>query len=191
MRRRPTSWWAKWISSTNPSSPSSAWLKPRRWEVWPRCPFPPGKNKNQRGLPASSNQKNPLAIQITWPHMFSYLPRRFLFILLGPQGKAKSYNEIGRAIATLMVDDVSVRDVPSWHADNDSARGVWFVPLTRWDPPLLCFNYIWKWGWLWSISWEQDCRRDNKSPVVLLTGVLFWLLSVTSSCFNCLQRHWA
>lgn len=33
---------------------------------------------------------------------------RFLFILLGPQGKAKSYNEIGRAIATLMVDDVSV-----------------------------------------------------------------------------------
>lgn len=32
---------------------------------------------------------------------------RFLFILLGPAGKAKSYNEIGRAIATLMVDDVS------------------------------------------------------------------------------------
>lgn len=32
---------------------------------------------------------------------------RFLFILLGPPGKTKSYNEIGRAIATLMVDDVS------------------------------------------------------------------------------------
>lgn len=32
---------------------------------------------------------------------------RFLFILLGPSGRAKSYNEIGRAIATLMVDDVS------------------------------------------------------------------------------------
>lgn len=32
---------------------------------------------------------------------------RFLFILLGPHGKTKSYNEIGRAIATLMVDDVS------------------------------------------------------------------------------------
>lgn len=33
---------------------------------------------------------------------------RFLFVLLGPPGKAKSYNEIGRAIATLMVDDVRV-----------------------------------------------------------------------------------
>lgn len=29
-------------------------------------------------------------------------------MLLGPPGKAKSYNEIGRAIATLMVDDVSL-----------------------------------------------------------------------------------
>lgn len=29
-------------------------------------------------------------------------------MLLGPPGKAKSYNEIGRAIATLMVDDVSM-----------------------------------------------------------------------------------
>lgn len=36
---------------------------------------------------------------------------RFLFVLLGPPGKAKSYNEIGRAIATLMVDDVSINIV--------------------------------------------------------------------------------
>lgn len=36
---------------------------------------------------------------------------RFLFVLLGPPGKAKSYNEIGRAIATLMVDDVSLIDL--------------------------------------------------------------------------------
>lgn len=32
-------------------------------------------------------------------------------MLLGPPGKAKSYNEIGRAIATLMVDDVSLIDL--------------------------------------------------------------------------------
>ncbi len=38
----------------------------------------------------------------------SFCSDRFLFILLGPHGKTKSYNEIGRAIATLMVDDVSV-----------------------------------------------------------------------------------
>lgn len=108
MRRRPTSWWAKWISSTNPSSPSSASLKPRHWEVWPRCPFPPGEKQKSARSSCSFKQKIPLAIEITWPHMLSHLPRRFLFILLGPQGKAKSYNEIGRAIATLMVDDVSV-----------------------------------------------------------------------------------
>lgn len=34
---------------------------------------------------------------------------RFLFILLGPKGKAKSYHEIGRAIATLMSDEVGTR----------------------------------------------------------------------------------
>lgn len=33
---------------------------------------------------------------------------RFLFILLGPKGKAKSYHEIGRAIATLMSDEVEI-----------------------------------------------------------------------------------
>ncbi|XP_061554596.1 LOW QUALITY PROTEIN: electrogenic sodium bicarbonate cotransporter 1-like [Phycodurus eques] len=34
------------------------------------------------------------------------VPTRFLFLLLGPKGKAKSYHEIGRAIATLMSDEV-------------------------------------------------------------------------------------
>lgn len=31
---------------------------------------------------------------------------RFLFVLLGPKGKAKAYHEIGRAIGTLMSDEV-------------------------------------------------------------------------------------
>ncbi|XP_051907121.1 electrogenic sodium bicarbonate cotransporter 1-like isoform X2 [Hippocampus zosterae] len=34
------------------------------------------------------------------------VPTRFLFVLLGPKGQAKSYHEIGRAIATLMSDEV-------------------------------------------------------------------------------------
>ncbi|RMC15711.1 hypothetical protein DUI87_07914 [Hirundo rustica rustica] len=33
-------------------------------------------------------------------------PTRFLFILLGPKGKVKSCHEIGRAMATLMSDEV-------------------------------------------------------------------------------------
>ncbi|NXW04132.1 S4A10 protein, partial [Fregetta grallaria] len=34
------------------------------------------------------------------------VPTRFLFLLLGPAGKAAQYHEIGRSIATLMTDDV-------------------------------------------------------------------------------------
>ena len=36
------------------------------------------------------------------------IPTRFLFILLGPKGSPNRYHEIGRAIATLMADDVSL-----------------------------------------------------------------------------------
>lgn len=35
------------------------------------------------------------------------VPTRFLFLLLGPTGHAAQFKEIGRAIATLMSDDVS------------------------------------------------------------------------------------
>lgn len=42
----------------------------------------------------------------TVPHFLFFLWFRFLFVLLGPKGKAKSYHEIGRAIATLMSDEV-------------------------------------------------------------------------------------
>ena len=36
------------------------------------------------------------------------IPTRFLFILLGPKGCQNRYHEIGRAIATLMADDVGL-----------------------------------------------------------------------------------
>ena len=36
------------------------------------------------------------------------VPTRFIFILLGPTGNLTRYREIGRSIATLMSDDVSV-----------------------------------------------------------------------------------
>lgn len=36
---------------------------------------------------------------------------RFLFILLGPDGKAQQYHEIGRSMATIMTDEV--RNAPS------------------------------------------------------------------------------
>ncbi|XP_004590738.2 electrogenic sodium bicarbonate cotransporter 4 isoform X3 [Ochotona princeps] len=69
------------------------------------------------------------------------VPTRFLFILLGPLGRAKSYNEIGRAIATLMVDDL-FSDV-AYKARNreDLIAGidefldeVIVLPPGEWDP---------------------------------------------------------
>ncbi|XP_060107022.1 electrogenic sodium bicarbonate cotransporter 4 isoform X3 [Heteronotia binoei] len=69
------------------------------------------------------------------------VPTRFLFILLGPSGKSKSYNEIGRAIATLMVDDL-FSDVAYKARDRDDLIAgidefldeVIVLPPGEWDP---------------------------------------------------------
>jgi hypothetical protein len=37
------------------------------------------------------------------------VPTRFIFILLGPTGQLPRYHEIGRSIATLMSDEVSLK----------------------------------------------------------------------------------
>ncbi|XP_058492989.1 electrogenic sodium bicarbonate cotransporter 4 [Solea solea] len=71
------------------------------------------------------------------------VPTRFLFILLGPQGKGKSYNEIGRAIATLMVDDLfsdvayKARDREDLIAGIDEFLDeVIVLPPGEWDPKI-------------------------------------------------------
>lgn len=40
-----------------------------------------------------------------------FLPR-FLFVLLGPEGKAHQYHEIGRSMATIMTDEVREERIP-------------------------------------------------------------------------------
>uniref|UniRef100_A0A8D3CS34 Anion exchange protein n=1 Tax=Scophthalmus maximus TaxID=52904 RepID=A0A8D3CS34_SCOMX len=71
------------------------------------------------------------------------VPTRFLFVLLGPKGKAKSYHEIGRAIATLMSDEV-FHDI-AYKAKNrqDLLAGieefldeVIVLPPGEWDPDI-------------------------------------------------------
>uniref|UniRef100_A0A673LGX1 Anion exchange protein n=1 Tax=Sinocyclocheilus rhinocerous TaxID=307959 RepID=A0A673LGX1_9TELE len=71
------------------------------------------------------------------------VPTRFLFVLLGPLGKAKSYNEIGRAIATLMVDDLfsdvayKARDREDLIAGIDEFLDeVIVLPPGEWDPKI-------------------------------------------------------
>ncbi|KAF4799333.1 Sodium bicarbonate cotransporter 3 [Turdus rufiventris] len=71
------------------------------------------------------------------------VPTRFLFLLLGPTGKAPQYHEIGRSIATLMTDDV-FHDVAYKAKDrNDLLSGidefldqVTVLPPGEWDPSI-------------------------------------------------------
>ncbi|XP_055791962.1 electrogenic sodium bicarbonate cotransporter 4-like isoform X3 [Salvelinus fontinalis] len=71
------------------------------------------------------------------------VPTRFLFVLLGPHGKGKSYNEIGRAIATLMVDDL-FSDIAYKARDRDDLIAgidefldeVIVLPPGEWDPKI-------------------------------------------------------
>ncbi|KAG8442917.1 hypothetical protein GDO86_011650 [Hymenochirus boettgeri] len=71
------------------------------------------------------------------------IPTRFLFILLGPYGKAAQYHEIGRSIATLMTDEI-FHDVAYKAKDrNDLLAGidefldqVTVLPPGEWDPSI-------------------------------------------------------
>ncbi|KAF3701820.1 Electrogenic sodium bicarbonate cotransporter 1 [Channa argus] len=71
------------------------------------------------------------------------VPTRFLFVLLGPKGKAKSYHEIGRAIATLMSDEVFHDIAYKAKGRQDLLAGieefldeVIVLPPGEWDPDI-------------------------------------------------------
>uniref|UniRef100_A0A8C4QRI2 Anion exchange protein n=1 Tax=Eptatretus burgeri TaxID=7764 RepID=A0A8C4QRI2_EPTBU len=71
------------------------------------------------------------------------IPSRFIFILLGPPGKAQEYHEIGRSIATLMSDEI-FHDVAYKAKDrSDLLAGidefldlVTVLPPGEWDPSI-------------------------------------------------------
>ncbi|XP_016160478.1 PREDICTED: electroneutral sodium bicarbonate exchanger 1 [Ficedula albicollis] len=71
------------------------------------------------------------------------IPTRFLFVLLGPGGKAHQYHEIGRAMATTMTDEV-FHDVAYKAKDRaDLVAGidefldqVTVLPPGEWDPSI-------------------------------------------------------
>ncbi|MCI4375050.1 hypothetical protein PGIGA_G00104590 [Pangasianodon gigas] len=71
------------------------------------------------------------------------IPTRFMFILLGPDGKAQQYHEIGRSMATIMTDEI-FHDV-AYKAKNrsDLLAGidefldqVTVLPPGEWDPSI-------------------------------------------------------
>ncbi|XP_072122725.1 electrogenic sodium bicarbonate cotransporter 4-like [Mobula birostris] len=119
------------------------------------------KNKFKKKIPPDSEASNILVgevdflekpfvafVRLLQPTMLGGLtevavPTRFIFILLGPQGKGKSYSEIGRAMATLMVDDL-FSDVAYKARDRDDLIAgidefldeVIVLPPGEWDPKI-------------------------------------------------------
>jgi hypothetical protein len=69
------------------------------------------------------------------------IPMRFMFILLGPIGHAQQYREMGRAIGTLMTDEVFHEVAYKARSRNDLMDGidefldqVTVLPPGEWDP---------------------------------------------------------
>ncbi|NXY79872.1 S4A4 protein, partial [Glareola pratincola] len=69
------------------------------------------------------------------------LPSRFLFILLGPQAKMKAYHEVGRAMATLLTDELFQRAARQAEHREDIIAGMeafldelTVLPPGKWDP---------------------------------------------------------
>eukprot|EP00064_Thunnus_orientalis_P017952 superscaffoldBa00003968_g18038 len=107
------------------------------------------RNKFMKKLPRDAEASNVLVGE-TYLMRHCYgrtqakqLPLRFLFILLGPKGKAKSYHEIGRAIATLMSDEVfhdiayKAKDRQDLLAGIDEFLDeVIVLPPGEWDPTI-------------------------------------------------------
>ncbi|KAM4050301.1 electrogenic sodium bicarbonate cotransporter 1 isoform 13-T13 [Anomaloglossus baeobatrachus] len=119
------------------------------------------KNKFMKKLPRDAEASNVLVGEVDFLEnpfiafvrlkdavMFGSLtevpvPTRFLFILLGPKGKAKSYHEIGRSIATLMSDEVfhdiayKAKDRQDLIAGIDEFLDeVIVLPPGEWDPTI-------------------------------------------------------
>ncbi|OCT88482.1 electrogenic sodium bicarbonate cotransporter 1 [Xenopus laevis] len=69
------------------------------------------------------------------------LPSRFIFILLGPKVKTKAYHEIGRAIATLLTDELFQKTAYKATSRSELLDGIdefldelSILPPGKWDP---------------------------------------------------------
>uniref|UniRef100_A0A8C3T382 Anion exchange protein n=1 Tax=Chelydra serpentina TaxID=8475 RepID=A0A8C3T382_CHESE len=70
-------------------------------------------------------------------------PSRFLFILLGPRAKVKAYHEIGRAVATVLTDELFQRVACQAQDREDLIAGIdefldelTVLPPGKWDPTI-------------------------------------------------------
>ncbi|XP_068815881.1 anion exchange protein 4 [Struthio camelus] len=100
------------------------------------------------------------------------LPSRFLFILLGPRAKAKAYHEIGRAMATLLTDELFQRVAQQAEHQEDLIAGIdefldelTVLPPGKWDPsaripPPNCLPSAHKRISTHLREWKSPCNRN-------------------------------
>ncbi|POI32315.1 hypothetical protein CIB84_003934 [Bambusicola thoracicus] len=116
------------------------------------------------------------------------LPSRFLFILLGPQAKAKAYHEIGRAMATLLTDELFQGIARQAKHQEDLIAGIdefldelTVLPPGKWDPsdripPPRCLSSPNKRISMHLREWKSHCNgnkaaaKDWPSPAHLHTS---------------------
>uniref|UniRef100_A0A8C3KAL6 Anion exchange protein n=1 Tax=Calidris pygmaea TaxID=425635 RepID=A0A8C3KAL6_9CHAR len=106
------------------------------------------------------------------------LPSRFLFILLGPRDKAKAYHEVGRAMATLLMDEQFqwVARQAEHREDLIAGMEVFLDELTvlppgKWDPstripPPNCLPSLhrssWGQSWLGAPTLQGGAGEDGQ-----------------------------
>uniref|UniRef100_A0A8B9CBM8 Anion exchange protein n=1 Tax=Anser brachyrhynchus TaxID=132585 RepID=A0A8B9CBM8_9AVES len=99
-------------------------------------------------------------------------PSRFLFILLGPHAKVKAYHEIGRAMATLLTDELFQRVALQAKNQEDIIAGIdvfldelTVLPPGKWDasariPPPSCLPSPHK-RYPGGRSWKSHCNGST------------------------------
>ncbi|XP_025961261.1 anion exchange protein 4 [Dromaius novaehollandiae] len=100
-------------------------------------------------------------------------PSRFIFILLGPRAKAKAYHEVGRAMATLLTDELFQRIAQQSEHREDLIAGIdefldelTVLPPGKWDPsaripPPNCLPSPHKRIAMHLREWKSICNRNT------------------------------
>ncbi|KAH0618082.1 hypothetical protein JD844_017062 [Phrynosoma platyrhinos] len=102
------------------------------------------KNNFKKKIPAGTEVANILVGEASFlekPFIAFVICSRFLFILLGPRAKVKAYHEIGRAVATLLTDELFQRVARKANSRGDLIAGIdefldelTVLPPGKWDP---------------------------------------------------------
>ncbi|NXS54106.1 S4A4 protein, partial [Brachypteracias leptosomus] len=152
-RGRLDTWQGGWPQGCPTGHPSSTATSPGQYPRWPlrnrfKRKVPPGAEAAHVAVGEVEFLEKPFTAFIRLRRGVALgslaevaLPSRFIFILLGPRAKVKAYHEVGRAMATLLTDELFQR--VAWKAEHreDLITGMeafldelTVLPPGKWDP---------------------------------------------------------